>query len=91
MTSSALIHLLNLHTTSLHLSRFASSADSQHDVASALRFSLHLLIANAKRCRSNLFKRHRFANANSKYQLLMKLSAGCFLLNDDVTADVIQS
>ncbi|KZV54095.1 dystroglycan-like [Dorcoceras hygrometricum] len=48
-----------------------SSAESQHDVASAFAL-LHLLIdiANAKRCRSNLIMRHRFAIANSKYQLL---------------------
>ncbi|KZV53652.1 hypothetical protein F511_39723 [Dorcoceras hygrometricum] len=39
MTSSTLIHLLNLNTTSHHLMRFASSADSKHDVASLLRFT----------------------------------------------------
>ncbi|KZV44383.1 methyltransferase-like protein 13-like [Dorcoceras hygrometricum] len=31
---------------------------------------LLILIANAKRCRSNLFKRHRFAIANFTYHLL---------------------
>ncbi|KZV25225.1 hypothetical protein F511_34282 [Dorcoceras hygrometricum] len=35
---------------------------------------LLILIANAKRCRSNLFKRHRFAIANFKYHLLVDIS-----------------
>ncbi|KZV26496.1 hypothetical protein F511_36351 [Dorcoceras hygrometricum] len=35
---------------------------------------LLILIANAKRCRSSLFKRHRFAIANSKYYLLVDIS-----------------
>ncbi|KZV41201.1 hypothetical protein F511_17160 [Dorcoceras hygrometricum] len=58
----------------------------RYDVASSCAISSHLLKltrrrfvfcalassadCDAKRCRSNLFKRHRFANANSKYQLL---------------------
>ncbi|KZV31616.1 hypothetical protein F511_36057 [Dorcoceras hygrometricum] len=41
------------------------------------------LSTKAKRCRINLFKRHRFAIANSKYHLL--LPAYC----DDITDDVI--
>ncbi|KZV20326.1 pentatricopeptide repeat-containing protein mitochondrial-like [Dorcoceras hygrometricum] len=46
------------------------------------------LSAKAKRCRINLFKRHRFAIANFKYQLLLLRflsTAEC----DDITADVI--
>ncbi|KZT75853.1 hypothetical protein F511_47122 [Dorcoceras hygrometricum] len=53
------------------------NANPSADSSTRRRFisfaSLHLLIliANAKRCRSNLFTRHRFAIANSKYQLLV--------------------
>ncbi|KZV46971.1 hypothetical protein F511_15768 [Dorcoceras hygrometricum] len=50
------------------------SADSPARLRFILCASLHLLIpiANAKRCRSNLFTRHRFAIANFKYQLLVE-------------------
>ncbi|KZV29485.1 hypothetical protein F511_03770 [Dorcoceras hygrometricum] len=40
------------------------------------------LIANAKRCRINLFKRHRFAIANSKYHLLNLFHCSHLLVNN---------
>ncbi|KZV42563.1 hypothetical protein F511_35803 [Dorcoceras hygrometricum] len=76
------------------------NANSSADSPARRRFisfaSLHLLIliANAKRCRSNLFTRHRFAIANSNKPTagrssLLILFHCSFLLIDDVTADVI--
>ncbi|KZT75948.1 hypothetical protein F511_47027 [Dorcoceras hygrometricum] len=75
MTSSALIHLLNLNTTSLLLLRFASSADS------------HLLIVMTSRLMSSQlipYLAHLFSSAESS-----SADHCSFLLNDDVTADVI--
>ncbi|KZV14485.1 hypothetical protein F511_42952 [Dorcoceras hygrometricum] len=50
------------------------SADSpaRRRIISCAQLHLLILIANAKRCRSNLFTRHRFALANFKYQLLVE-------------------
>ncbi|KZV55232.1 hypothetical protein F511_29562 [Dorcoceras hygrometricum] len=53
------------------------------------------LSAKAKRCRINLFKRHRFAIAIFKYQLLVNSSLRLNVLspaaNCDVTADFINA
>ncbi|KZV33233.1 hypothetical protein F511_43575 [Dorcoceras hygrometricum] len=48
---------------------------------------LLILIANAKRCRSSLFKRHRFAIANSKYYLLVDISFLLIFLVPDPSCD----
>ncbi|KZV58154.1 hypothetical protein F511_02747 [Dorcoceras hygrometricum] len=75
MTSSALIHLLNLNTTLLLLMRFTSSADS------------YLLIVMTSRLMSSQlipYLAHLFSSAESS-----SADHCSFLLNDDVTADVI--
>ncbi|KZV41661.1 hypothetical protein F511_21522 [Dorcoceras hygrometricum] len=51
---------------------------------------LLILIANAKRCRSNLFKRHRFAIANFTYHLLIVMTSSLLLIASfRMYADVI--
>ncbi|KZV13524.1 hypothetical protein F511_45313 [Dorcoceras hygrometricum] len=74
MTSSALIHLLNLHTTSLLLSFIASSADSQLLIVMTSRLMSSQLIP----CLAHLFSSAESSSDHCSY-----------LLNDDVTADVI--
>ncbi|KZV44568.1 hypothetical protein F511_44010 [Dorcoceras hygrometricum] len=75
MTSSVLIHLLNLNTTSLLLSRFASSADSQL-----------LIVMTSRLMSSQLFSylAPLFSSAESS-----SAEHCSFLLNYDATADVI--
>ncbi|KZV44932.1 hypothetical protein F511_15428 [Dorcoceras hygrometricum] len=84
MTSSTTIHLLNLNTTSHPLSRFASSADSQYDVASALRSTSS---ADCDDIKADVITAHSKTSASSH---LLNLQLW-LLLNDDVTADVIQT
>ncbi|KZV21856.1 hypothetical protein F511_09992 [Dorcoceras hygrometricum] len=74
-------------TSSMTSSTTNPSAESQHDVASvfALRFICWKLSADCDDIKADVITAHSISSANSH----LLISNCSFLLNDDVTADVI--